>query len=308
MSKKTAPLVSLIMPVYNGSLFIEQAIESILNQTYQNFELIIINDFSTDDTPTIVGKYPKLYPKKVKVLHLKKNHGAYEAINKGFRQAKGEFIALMDSDDISHSKRLEKQVEFLLKNKKVIVVGTQARVINQNGKVIGEKSFPTSHKEIYKNFIEVFPLVHPSCMIRRSLLPQKNKLYKNKFGVNDDYFTFFSLLNHGKFRNLPEYFLDYRIHGGNSSLINLKEKFYNTLRIRLLAIAKLNYQPSLTGLTKFFFQIILVALLPESILIKVYLLAKGIEDPLEPRNAFTNKFNLVFGKAKNISFSLLSTR
>lgn len=300
------PVVSVIMPVYNGSCFMEQAIESILSQTYQNFELIIVNDFSTDNTPVIIERYCRLYPKKIKVIHLRKRYGAYGAANVAIRRAKGEFIAPMDSDDISYSERLQKQVNFLLTNKEVIVVGTQARIIDREGIIIGKKIFPTTHKEIYKKFFGVFPIVHPSCMIRRSLLPNKNKLYENKFGVNDDYFTFFKLLNYGKFYNLSEYLFSYRIHGGNFSLLKLKEKFFNTLKIRLLAIKRLNYHPSPIGLLNLLGQTVLVVVLPESILLRVYLLIKGIRAPQEASDVLTRKIDIAFAKAKSIPFSLLN--
>lgn len=282
-------LVSVIMPVHNGSLFVEQAIESILTQTYQNFELIIVNDLSTDSTPVIIERYRQLYPKKIKVIHLRKRHGAYGAANIAMRHAKGEFIAPMDADDISHPKRFQKQVEFFLQNNEAIVVGTQARIIDEEGRIIGEKTFPTSRKEIYKKFLEVHPLVHPSCMIRRSLLPKKNRLYENKYGVNDDYYTFFTLFKYGKIFNLPDYLLDYRIHLGNSSLQNLKQKFYNTVKIRLVAMIKLNYKPTIGGLAKLLGQTLLVTTLPESLLINIYMIAKRIETPKRTKTSFSER-------------------
>jgi len=275
--QKKNPLVSVIMPVYNGSFFVEQAIESILAQTYQNFELIIVNNLSTDNTPVIIERYRQLYPKKIKVIHFKKRHDAYGAANTAMRHAKGEFIAPMDADDISHPERFQKQVKFFLEKKEAIVVGTQAKVIDEERRIIGEKTFPTGHTEIYKKFLEVCPLVHPSCMIRRNLLPKKNKLYENKYGVNDDYYTFFTLFKYGKIFNLPDYLLDYRIHLGNSSLQNLKQKFYNTVKIRLAAITKLNYKPTIGGLVKLIGQTLLVTAMPESLLINIYMMAKRID-------------------------------
>lgn len=287
------PLVSVIMPVHNGSFFVAQAIESILSQTYKNFEFVIVNDHSQDNTFAIIEKYRQNYPKKIKVIHLSKRRGAYGAANVAIRQTKGEFIALMDSDDVSHSKRLEKQVEFLLQNKDVIIVGTQARIIDTNGNIIGEKAFPTDHKEIYRKFFELFPIVHPSCLIRKDLLPKKNRLYKNKFGVNDDYFTFFTLLKYGKFHNLSEYLFDYRIHSENSSLKSLKQNFYNTIKIRLVAVTKYNFKPTIGSLIKFLGQILLVAPLPESILRNIYFLIKGVH-------------SFALGKIKDVTFSSLS--
>lgn len=292
------------MPVYNGSLFVRPAIESILAQTYQNFELIIVNDLSTDDTPVIIERYRQLYPKKIKVIHLRKRHCAYGAANVAMHHAKGEFIAPMDADDVSHPRRIEKQVEFFLQNNEAIVVGTQVRIIDKEGRIIGEKTFPASHREIYKKFLEVYPIVHPSCMIRRSLLPKKNRLYENKYGVNDDYYTFFVLFRYGKFFNLPDYLLDYRIHFGNSSLQNLKQKFYNTVKIRLVAMIKLNYRPTLSGLVKLLGQILLVTILPESLLIDVYLIIKGINISKKAKVPLSKRLGLSFVKVKDFSFAI----
>lgn len=294
------------MPVYNGSCFVGEAIESILAQTYRNFELIIVNDLSTDETPIIIERYRQLYPKKIKVIHLRKRHGAYGAANVAMRYAKGEFIAPMDADDVSHPRRIQKQVEFFLENNEAIVVGTQARIIDKEGKIIGEKTFPTGHREIYQKFLEVHPIVHPSCMIRRSLLPKKNRLYEDKYGVNDDYYTFFTFFRYGKFFNLPDYFLDYRIHFGNSSLQNLKQKFYNTVKIRLVAMIKLKYRPTLSGLVKLLGQILLVTILPGPLLTDVYLMIKGIDTSGKTKVSLLQRLGLTFVKMKNFSFALFS--
>ena len=305
MYKSKLPLVSVIMPVYNAGDFLVPAIESILKQTYQKFELIIVNDHSTDATYQILRSYQKQFPKKIKVINLTKRHGAYGAANIGILQARGDFIAPMDSDDISHPQRLKKQVKCLLSNPQVIVVGTQANVIDKNNHIIGQKTFPTRHQEIYKKFLEVHPIVHPSCMIRRNLLPQKNKLYEDKFGVNDDYFTFFTLFKYGKFANLPEYLLDYRIHLGNSSLQNIKQKFFNTIKIRFIAIRSLGYKPTLGGLVKMLGQIVFVAPLPESLLLISYLLIKEVYSPQEIKMTITKKLDFAFAKARKFSFALI---
>ena len=270
------PLVSVIMPVRNGATFLKEAVESILSQTYKKFELIIVDDNSTDNSWEIIKQYQKQHPRKIKLIHLPKKHGAYGAANIGIRDAKGKFIAPMDSDDVSHPKRLERQVEYLSRNRDTIVVGTWAKIIDQEGNIIGEKVFPTKNDDIYRQFFAIHPLVHPSCMVRRSRLPKQDKLYQDRFWINDDYYTFFTLFRFGKFANIPEYLLDYRIHLNNSSLQNLKQKFFNTVKIRLVAISDLGYKPTLSGILKLVGQILLVTLMPESVLLNIYLRIKGI--------------------------------
>lgn len=300
------PLVSVIMPIHNGSKYMIEAIDSILNQTYKQFEFIIINDNSTDSTLEILKNYKKRYP-KIRIISLNSRHGPFGAINLALKYAKGEFIAPMDSDDISHPKRLEKEVQFLLDNKDVIVVGTHARIINGEGNVIGKKTFATKNDDIYRQFFEVHPIVHPSSMIRRGLLPKKDAIYYNKFGINDDYFTFFNFLTYGKFANIGEFLFNYRIHLKNNSLQKLKGKFFNTVKIRLIAVTKLGYKPTAGGLIKFSGQIILVSFLPESWLFTLFLISKGIYSPQNKPVRFMQKINLSFLKAKNPSLSFKTT-
>lgn len=273
------------MPVYNGEKFIAEAVESILNQTYQYFELFIVNDNSSDSTREIIEVYKKKFPGKINLIHLKQRLGAYGAMNTAMKYIKGEFIAPMDSDDISHPQRLEKEAGFLLDNPDIVVTGSWARIIDKNRNIVGKKVFGTSHKEIYSSFFTVYPIVHPSCMIRRSMLPDRGKLYQDTFGVNDDYYTFFTLLRLGKFSNIPEYLLDYRIHFDNSSLKNLKGNFFNTVKIRLEAVRNLGYKPDFFGFLGFLLQILLVSFTPEKVLLKIYLYIKGIHTPKELTNA-----------------------
>ncbi len=301
IEKSSRPLVSVVMPIYNGSFFADQAIESILKQTYKNFEFLIIDDGSTDGSWNIIKSYKKRYSKKIKIYRLKKNRGAFGAVNSILRQAQGEFIAPMDSDDISNKKRLEKQIKFMVENPEVIVLGTQALVIDKNGEMIGKKTYPCDNKRIYKEFAIVHPIVHPSCMIRRKLLPDKNCLYEDKFGVNDDYYTFFKLFNYGKFANLPEYLLSYRIHGANSSFQNLKEKFFNISKIRIKAWKELNYKPGLEAIFAFMAQFLLVLVIPGSLLNQIYLLMRGMYSPARTWAKLKPEINLSLPKVRFFS-------
>jgi glycosyltransferase involved in cell wall biosynthesis len=300
------PLVSVIMPIYNGSKYMVEAIDSILDQTYKNFEFIIVNDNSTDSTWEILKSYKKRHP-KLRIINLTSQHGPFGAINFALRYAKGEFIAPMDSDDVSLPKRLEKQVQFLLNNKDVIIAGTYARIIDSQGKIIGKKAFATKNGDIYRKFFEVHPIVHPSSMIRRSLLPKQDKIYYEKFGINDDYYTFFRLLKYGKFANIDEFLFNYRIHLKNNSLQGLKGKLMNTIKIRLIALTQLGYRPTLMGLIKFTGQIIVGLILPESWLFTLFLISKGLYTPQSVLSRLKQKIDFAFAKAKNVSPTLLRT-
>lgn len=301
--KNKQPLVSVIMPVYNAGIYLVEAIESILNQTYRNYELIIIDDASTDNSWEIIRKYKNLNPTQIRATRLKKNlnKGGDAGANIGYKISKGKFIARMDADDIAHPERLRKEVEFLLSHPDVLVVGSRAFFIDKEGLVIGEKNVPLTHEEIYEDFFTTNPMVHPSIMIRKKSLPDRKKLYSIKYSANNDYLTFFELLKIGQFANLKEKLVYYRLHGKNDSLIKIKNRFFNTFKIRLLAVFKLSYQPSSKGILLIFPQAIIALLLPEKLMLKLYLLVRRINKPQK------YSFNLspVFSKIKNYALSLL---
>jgi hypothetical protein len=190
---------------------------------------------------------------------------------------KGAYIAPMDSDDISHPQRLEKEVNFLESHPQVIVVGSNAKIIDAKGRTTGSKIYPSDHQSIYRAFALVNPIIHPSCMIRRSLLPHREYLYHTQFGVNSDYYTLFNLLSYGKFANIPELLFSYRIHGANSSLKNFKERFITSIRIRFHAMKKLRYQFPIRAIPLFLMHCSIVLILPNSILLPLYLHAWGMK-------------------------------
>lgn len=273
------PLVSVIMPVHNAGRFLAPAIESIVGQTYPRLELIIIDDGSTDTSWDIITQFRKTHPKIIKAFRnkTKQNEAGNAATNLGLLYAKGAYIARMDADDIALPTRIAKQVDYLSRNPDTILVGTQAKVINQHGKIIGKKSMPLTHDAIYNQYGFVHPIIHPSVMINRALLPNPNVLYACKYGINDDYYTFFTLLSHGKFANLPEALLKYRVHTNNSSLNNLKRNYWNINAIRIEAITKLNYHAPLTVFPIMLAQSIVVAMLPETVLRELFYYVRGIK-------------------------------
>lgn len=278
-SKSKTPLVSVVMPVYNAADYLSEAIESILNQTYQNFEFIIINDASTDSSLEIVKKYKKINPQKIKIINIKRNLncGGDNCANQGIKIAKGKYIARMDADDIAHPTRLEKQVEFLENNQDIFLVGSNAFVINKNGETIGEKLEPEKHENIKNSYFTFHPLIHPSCMYK-TLIGKRKFRYQIKYSANNDYYTFFKLLCKGfKFANLSEKLIYFRIHGKNDTFVNMKEKYFNTLKARIIMVKKFGYKPSIKALAMNVIETMVVFALPEKVLTEIYLFAKGIK-------------------------------
>jgi len=287
--KTTKPLVSVIMPAFNAEKYVVAAIESIMQQTYQNFEFIIVDDNSNDSTPAILKQYAQKYPKKIRVITMDRtlNGGGDKCANEAAKVARGTYIARMDADDIAHPMRLEKQVAFLEAHKDIYLVGSNADVIDGSGKVIGEKLEPETTDEIYSAYASFHPLIHPTCMIRR-VVDGVPFAYNIAYPANNDYNTFFTLLCKGyKFYNLQEKLLFYRIHGKNDTFVRMKQKFTNTWRIRLAMITKYGYKPSFKAIVMTFVQAAVVYLVPEKALTGLYCLAKGITKPTISLPTFT---------------------
>lgn len=199
------PLVSVIMPVYNSKKFVGLAIESILNQTYRNFEFIIINDFSTDNSLQIISSYKD---SRIKILNMNKNSGISKALNEGIKNAKGKYIARMDSDDISFSNRLERQVGFLESNKEYILCGSNYKIISSKNEV----ELPEKHSLIKTNLLKNCCVAHPTVVFKKEILVSNNIFYSEDKEPAEDYFLWTQLIQKGKFYNLQENLLDYRVH------------------------------------------------------------------------------------------------
>ena len=153
------PLVSVVMPVFNAGDFLVAAIESILKQTYKNFEFVIVDDGSIDNSWKIISKFANK-DRRIKILKNKENLGIAKTMNEAIKKAKGQFIARMDADDIALSKRLEKQVEFLLNNPDTGVLGSQMFEINDKNIVTAvrkepsiKRTFPKVYFHMIKNFL-----------------------------------------------------------------------------------------------------------------------------------------------------------
>ena len=151
--------MSVIMPVYNGEKYLKEAIDSILNQTFSDFEFIIVNDCSSDNTEDIIKSY-----KDNRIVYLKneENSGVATTLNRGLDIAKGEYIARMDADDISLPKRFEKQVDFMDKNKNCIICGSNTELF---GAISGRTYVPLTDSAIRATVIFSSPFTHPTVMI-----------------------------------------------------------------------------------------------------------------------------------------------
>lgn len=282
-AQTTNPLVSVVMPVYNAEGYLEDSIESILNQTYKRLEFIIADDCSTDTSYKILRGYQRKYPKIIKLIRNKKNLKQALSVEKAIRMAKGSYIARMDADDIALPTRIEKQVKYLQKHKDTVAVGTQCLLINQNGHIIGEKKFPVRFEEIYKYIFEFCPAQQPTLMIAKDLLPKEFGYYDHGMAPVEDVEFLFKIFQYGKVENLSEYLHMYRIHGNNSSLRNFKKSFLLTLISRIKGVLYHSYKPTVKGVIVTVFQTLTVFLLPQAVTYGLYRIVKKLDSPKPAR-------------------------
>ncbi len=209
------PEISTIMTVHNGQLFLGQAIESILNQTFRDFELIVINDNSTDDTQLIVEDFCD-QDTQIILINNPKNYGPFISANLGLKIAKGAFIARMDADDISLPTRFEKQVSFLESHAEVGLLGTNGSYIDETGKVLGPFRHFENDLEIRWGNLFNSQFIHSSIMFRRSLLPLAGT-YREDHKYAQDYEFTSRLLQQTNGANLKEKLVMWRRTGSNIS-------------------------------------------------------------------------------------------
>lgn len=219
------PLVSVLMPVYNCEKYVLEAVESILQQTYPNFELLVIDDCSIDAT---VDKIKSLNDDRIQLIVKPRNSGYTNSLNFGLQIAKGKYIARMDGDDISLPTRFEKQVAFLETNEDVVVCGTNFSIIDTNNLV----KFPESHEDIKVGLLEECKIGHPTVMLRKSILELHQISYDKLMEPAEDYDLWVRLLVFGKLYNLQESLLQYRVHDMQVSSVRRKQQADTTKAIR----------------------------------------------------------------------------
>ena len=216
MSKE--PMISVIMPVYNAQQYLKEAIDSILDQTFSDFEFIIFDDGSTDESLKIIQSYKD---PRIRLISGKGNRKLVPPLNDAIQMAKGKYLVRMDSDDISLPNRFEEQVAFMEKNPGIDVCGTFFRTIG--GRVNLSKVYPVLDLEIKLAMLFYCPFAHPTVMMRRSTMISKCFSYDERFLYAEDYDLWRRMAASGcTFYNIPEVLLRYRVghlhifteHGG----------------------------------------------------------------------------------------------
>lgn len=221
------------MAAYNGGPYLQQSLESILQQTFRDFEFVIVDDASTDDTPSIIRSYPD---KRIIAVTNNVNLGLTRSLNVGIRHCRGHYIARMDADDIALPERLERQVRYLDEHPDVGILGCSCRLIDARGKYLGVKSRAQDDVSIRWAVLLQNPFVHPSVMLRRSVLSEYNLLYDEQFEQTQDYEFFTRILKHTRGANLSGQLLLYRHHPGDITSTSREPQLRNHDLIALRTI------------------------------------------------------------------------
>ncbi len=277
---KNTPLISVIIPVYNVNGYLATAINSILDQTYKNLEVIAIDDGSTDDSYKTLKQLAKT-DSRLKVLKNSKNLNISRTLNRGIKLAKGQFIARMDADDIALPHRLQQQINFILKHPQVVILGGQCKTIDLTSKIIGKKLFPVTDIQIREALYTSNPIQHPTALINRSLLPKNFAWYNPAFPPAEDYDLFFRLGQFGKYHNLPRFVLKYRQYIGSNTFKNPVKTFNVTKQVRFLAHTQYGYHPSLRSSIVHLLQVAVISLIPGFLVYPLYVIVRGIRSPLQ---------------------------
>ncbi len=219
------------MPVYNGEKHLQEAMDSILEQTYSDFELIIINDGSEDKSQDIILSYSD---QRIRYYTNNKNLGLTKTLNIGLDLAKGEYIARMDADDLCVVDRFSSQVSFFEANKDYGLLGTAYETFGAKQKVVRP---PIEHREIEVAFLFDNAFAHPATMFRRSVIENNKIKYRECYKCAEDYDLLYRISQVTKCKNLPDVFLRYRVHDAQvSKRDNVRQvETANILRKEVLA-------------------------------------------------------------------------
>ncbi|PIY07896.1 MAG: glycosyl transferase [Flexibacter sp. CG_4_10_14_3_um_filter_32_15] len=218
-------MISVVMPVFNGEKFLKIAIESILNQTYMDFELLIINDGSTDKSAEIINSYQD---KRIRLLENDGNKGIFYTRNRLFEEAKGNYIAILDCDDYAEPTRLEKQADFLDKNEEFGLVGSWVTIIDNENTIKGAWQLEHRPERIPAKLLFLNQFAQSSVMMRREFADLK---YREEIPLAEDYDLWVRISQKTRVINLAESLVKYRLHNENISQTKEKELQENVFKI-----------------------------------------------------------------------------
>jgi len=236
--------LSILMLAYNSQDYIKDAIKSLLNQSFSNFELIVIDDHSTDNTAEIINSFND---KRICYVLNNENKGIVYSRNLALNMAKGTFVAFFDSDDLAHPKKFQKQIEFLKKNPKYGFVGTSVILIDKNDLEIDRWKINAPYKKILPRMIFHNYFVNSSVVFYKDIV--KDFSYPENHDIVEDYALWWWLITKTPAINIPEYLTCYRIHKNSIIHQNIEKKNNYESKIYKIILRNIGIEPSEENLT-----------------------------------------------------------
>lgn len=265
--KKNVPLISVVMPVYNAQKYIRDAIESILCQSFKQFEFIIVMDKSTDKTKAIIKSYASKDARIRMVIN--ESHNIATMLNYGIGLAKTNIIARMDADDISMPNRLELQYGLLTKSDNVAVVGANIIIMDTDGNEVAIRKYPVLSREIKDSLFKYSGFAHPLTMFKKQMFDEVGG-YNPIFSPTEDLDLWFRLGARYEFQSIPKLLLKYRVYDLSSSHKRLKNVELLVFSIRLNSVLKRGFQPTLFDLLYNVIQYTTLWITPMKYRIRIY--------------------------------------
>ncbi len=231
------PQISALLPVFNGEKYLKEAILSILEQRFSDFELLIINDGSKDNSLNIILSFQD---PRIRLINHTENRGLIQSLNEGISLANGKYIARMDADDISMPHRFSTQFKYMEENPDVGVCGSFVQVIGTGE----EWRMPVEPEEVKCRLFLQCCMAHPTVMIRKKVLDEYNVRYDPDYIHAEDYKMWTELVMHCKLVNLPEVLLYYRLHENQITKQFQNQQLSNTWRTQIDQLHRLGVRPS----------------------------------------------------------------
>lgn len=221
------PKLSVVMSVYNAENYLHKAIESVLNQTFKDFEFIIVDDFSTDSSKEIIGSFND---DRIVFIENPQNYGLSKSCNLAIKGAKSDIIVRMDSDDICYTNRLEVQYHYLQNNPDVVLLGSNADIIDMDGRFINKTNLPTTDQQLKKSVKNKATFIHPTIAFRKSCFEQVGGYYEPIKHYFEDFVLWNQFIPFGKFHIIEESLLQYRVVMNSISTTIGSKKYFEIER------------------------------------------------------------------------------
>lgn len=266
MSATDRPLLTVFTPFFKSNpVYFDQTIASVLSQSFSDFEYLMVNDGSVEDAARVQKTFPD---PRIRIITPATPLGLSGSRNAGLHEARGEYIAFIDADDVCEPGRFQKQISFLRANPDHVLVGSALRYIDEVSTTIGSRRYPQTDEQIRKRIVAINVIAQPAVMARRQSLIEAGG-YTADYPAAEDYSLWLRLIRMGKFHNLPEELVAYRIHLQSGKHALLREALRDSTRLKLHALRRLGFSASPLAIASIAAHIVLLAL-PDRLVYRIF--------------------------------------